>query len=257
MRIVPVPCLADNYAYLVCNGDRAAVVDPSEPDPIVAAARELGVRIEAIVCTHHHPDHVAGLTDLVEQIGRPLPVYAHEHDRARIQGVTELLRDASELDVVGLDVQARHVPGHTLGALAYVVEGKAVFAGDTLFAGGCGRLFEGSAAMLHASLAHGFGALDGRVELYPGHEYADRNLTFARSVEPGNEALRMRLAGVRARRAREEFCVPSTMADERATNPFLRCDAPDVRAFARRSGDVDGDDPVAVFAAVRRARDTF
>lgn len=254
MRVVPVPCLKDNFAYLVIDeargdGARAAVVDPSEAAPVEAALAREGVTLEAIWLTHHHWDHVGGVKALVA--ARPgLAVVAGEHDAARIEGVTRKLADGDLVTLGGLSARVIHNPGHTLGAISYVV-GGAVFTGDTLFGGGCGRLFEGDAPMMHASLER-LAALPPETRVYFGHEYTAANLRFAAAVEPDNAAVGRRAAALGSP------TTPSTIADERATNPFLRAAEPAVIAAARaRDAAADDAGPAAVFGAIRAWKDRF
>jgi len=243
MRVVPVPCLQDNFAYLVIDGDRAAVVDPSEAAPVEAALAREGVTLAAIWLTHHHWDHVGGVQKLAAR--RPgLPVVAGERDADKIAGVTHRLPDGGETELGALRARAIHNPGHTLGAITFVVE-DAAFTGDTLFGGGCGRLFEGDAAMMHASLSR-LAALPPETRVYFGHEYTASNLRFAAAVEPDNAAVARRAAGLPAP------STPSTIADERATNPFLRAGEPAVLAAARARGA----DEEPAFGAARTRRAT-
>jgi hydroxyacylglutathione hydrolase len=239
MRIVAVPCLKDNYAYLVIDGARAAVVDPGEAAPILAAAEREGVTLEAVWATHHHADHVGGVPALIRALP-DLAVYAHERDHDRVPDVTRALADG---DVVALGrVRARilHNPGHTLGAISYYIEPDgvepgAVFTGDTLFSAGCGRLFEGTAEMMHASLVR-LAALPGDTRVFFGHEYTEANLRFAAVAEPDNPAVAARARDVAALRARGEPSTPSTIAIERQTNPFVRAD---LDAFTARRAQKD------------------
>jgi hydroxyacylglutathione hydrolase len=257
--ITIVPCLSDNYAYLArCERTGATLlVDPSEPGPVLAAIERAGGRLDAVLCTHHHDDHVGGLAALRQRFSS-LRVYAHHEDRARIDGVTHALGHDDGFTVGALDLAARHVPAHTTGALAYVLEGRAVFTGDTLFTAGCGRLFEGTAAMMNHALNEVLGALGDDVLVYPGHEYTEKNLRFALEVEPDSAAVRARIERVAAVRAQGAPSVPSTLGEERASNPFLRVREPGVRAFARtRAAAIDESNPSEVLAVVRRARDVF
>src|SRR6185295_14682250 len=168
MRVVPVPCLKDNFAYLVIEGDRAAIVDPGEAAPIEAALAREQVTLAAVWATHHHADHVGGVPDLVAR--HPgLEVVAGERDAGKIPAVSHRLADGDEVALGGLRARAIWNPGHTLGAISFVIEGCA-FTGDTLFGAGCGRLFEGDAAMMHASLAR-LAALAPETRVYFGHEY--------------------------------------------------------------------------------------
>jgi hydroxyacylglutathione hydrolase len=256
VRIVPIPCLSDNYAYLIASdaSRSALVVDPSEAEPVVDALARERLTLAGIACTHHHHDHVGGVADLLGRTPN-VAVYAHESEPARIPWTTQPLADGAAFRFDDVTLRVLHVPGHTTGALAYVVDERIVFTGDTLFVSGCGRLFEGTAAMMSTSLARIVGLPDA-TEVYPGHEYAEKNLRFAATVDPGNADVTARLARVKSRRAAGTICVPSTVGEEKATNPFVRCDSDGVKAFAASRG-AKPDDAVAVFAAVRSARDGF
>lgn len=247
MRVVTVPCLRDNFAYLVIDAELAAVVDPGEAAPLEAALAREGVTLAAIWATHHHHDHTGGIAALVA--GHPgVEVIASAEDGARIPQVTRTVGDGDELAVGALRVRVIHNPGHTLGAITFVVEGCA-FTGDTLFAAGCGRVFEGDPAMMQASLAR-LAALPSETKVYCGHEYTAANLRFAAAVEPGNAAIAQRAAALQLP------SVPSTIADERATNPFVRTAEPAVIAAARAQGAA-ASDPASVFAALRAWKDRF
>jgi hydroxyacylglutathione hydrolase len=230
MRIVPVPCLKDNYAYLVIDdaSRRAAVVDPGEAAPVVAAAEREGVAIAAVWATHHHHDHVGGVAALAAA-NDGLEVIAHPTDAAKFAGVTRTLADGETTSLGAITARAIHNPGHTLGAISFYIEDDAVFTGDTLFSAGCGRLFEGDAEMMHASLVR-LASLPAEVRVFFGHEYTESNLRFAAAVAPHDQDLAARAKDVAALRARGEYSTPSTIAIERATNPFVR--ASDVATFA-------------------------
>jgi len=247
MRVVAVPCLKDNFAYLVIDHDgRCAVVDPGEAPPIEAALVRENVQLAAIWATHHHPDHVGGVAALVAR--HPgIEVVVGVKDAARTPEVTRTVDDGDEVVLGTLRARCIHNPGHTLGAITFVVEGCA-FTGDTLFGGGCGRVFEGDAAMMHASLMR-LAALPPDTRVYFGHEYTASNLRFAAAVEPGNPQIAERAKSLAVP------STPSTVADERATNPFLRAAEPGVVAAATGRGAEA--DPVSVFAAVRAWKDGF
>ena len=260
MRVVPVPQLMDNYAFLVIDEEAkiAAVVDVAESQPVVEAARREGVEIAAILSTHHHFDHVGGNEDLIAQLAPSrLRVFGYVGDASRIPGITDPLDDGESFRVGALEGKAIFIPAHTRGHLAYYFEEEsAVFTGDTLFAGGCGRLFEGDAAQMKSSLER-LASLPDSTRVYCGHEYTQKNLEFAAELEPGNDALVRRRKEVERLRERGEPTVPTTIAIEKATNPFLRSDSLELRrSVAARVAGV-GDDPVAVFAATRRLKDDF
>jgi hydroxyacylglutathione hydrolase len=252
LEITAVPCLRDNYAYIVAprGARRAIVVDPSEAAPVERELEARGLELIAILNTHHHWDHVGGNEELLAS--RPgLPVYAHESDReqGRVPGQTVALRHEEAFDIEGMPFVTLHVPGHTLGAVTYCSDGAA-FTGDTLFIAGCGRLFEGTPAMMHESLSGRLAKLPPDTRIYCGHEYTASNLRFAQSVEPENAAVAKKLAWAEQRRQSGEPTVPSTIADELATNPFLRVAEPTLAARF-------GGSPVDVLAAVRAAKDAF
>jgi hydroxyacylglutathione hydrolase len=252
-HITAIPCLEDNYAYLLDDGGgELAIVDASEAAPVEAALRLTEGSLTAIFSTHHHHDHVGGN----EELARRHPgvrVFGHESDRGRIPAQTDFLSHDQSFAWSGKQVRALHIPGHTLGAVAYVV-GDAAFTGDTLFLAGCGRLFEGTPAMMFQSLNEVLGALDPATLVYCGHEYTVTNLAFAASVEPTNSKVTARLAKARAGRARGEPTVGAPLSEEFETNPFLRCDSPELRRSMKLGADAPA---VDVFAALRRAKDTF
>jgi len=256
MQVAIVPCLKDNYAYILfVPGSRdAVVVDPGEAAPVAHALQERSLHLVAVLATHHHPDHVGG----VEQLATRFPglkVFGHASDRGRIPAQTEFLEHGAQVEVAGLSFQVLHIPGHTLGAVAYAGHG-AVFTGDTLFAGGCGRLFEGTPAQMYESLNVTLAALPDSTLVYCGHEYTASNLRFAAHVEPGNMAIVQKSAFVAEQRERGEPTVPSTLEQERATNPFMRCDSAElIHHFAASLGNDRS--PASILGAVRAAKDKF
>lgn len=265
MRVVPVPCLKDNFAYLViCERAKvAAVVDPGEAAPIVAAVEAAGVSLAAVWATHHHHDHVGGVDALVAEVPG-LEVLGHVHDRGRIPHLGRAVDDGDTIGCGELRARIIHNPGHTLGGISYLVATDddgghahgALFTGDTLFGAGCGRLFEGTAEMMHRSLVR-LASLPARLAVHFGHEYTLANLRFAAAVEPDNPAIATRAREAAERRAAGLPTTPSTIGLERATNPFLRGHLPTVAAAARAREPGLGHGPAAVFAALRRWKDHF
>ena len=252
MHIETILILEDNYTFLLYDrpGGRAAVVDPGEATAVAKRLFALDLRLAHLLITHHHPDHTAGIAELL-QLGTRPEVIAAEPERSRLPWVTRSLHDGDRATVVGEDLECLFVPGHTRGSAAFhFPEAGTVFTGDTLFLGGCGRIMEGTAAQLHDSLAK-LAALRPTTQVFCGHEYTDRNLTFARTVEPDNSRLLERLDRVRERRSRRLPTMPGRIEEELATNPFLRCH--DV-ALQRVLG---ADDELSAFAELRRRKDRF
>lgn len=255
LAVHPVRALKDNYVWLIADEDRkvAAIVDPGEAAPVVAGLARRRWRPVAILITHHHWDHVGGIAELVERYALPVFGPAAESIPHRSHGVAGAQQVAlQELDLV---VEALAVPGHTLGAIAYFGDGM-LFSGDTFFTAGCGRLFEGTPEQMHRSLSR-LAALPLSTRLYCGHEYTLANLRFAAAVEPGNADTAERLAETERLYARQAPAVPSTIEIETRTNPFLRCDAPEVRATAGRLLGRPPASAIEVFAAIRAYKDRF
>jgi len=258
MRIVPIPCLSDNYAYLVvCEETKeAAIVDASEAGPVERGVLEAEVHLSAIWSTHHHFDHVGGNEEVAKRFG-VRDVFAHASDRGRVPGQTRFLESGESFALGSLTVETLHIPGHTLGAIAYVVSSagndRCVFTGDTLFVAGCGRLFEGTPAQMHASLSS-LARLGDDTRVFCGHEYTVQNLRFAHHVEPNNSDVDRAATRAVALRAAGKPTVPSTMGDEKRTNPFLRVSEPEIRAAV---GVAAGASDVEVLAAVRLAKNEF
>jgi len=236
MAIVAVPQLTDNYAYLVIDdaSKQCGVVDCSEADKVLAEVSRRGLKLVAVLPTHWHPDHVGGNQDLVRAVPG-LRVYGARGEAGRIPAMTD------------------EVSGH----IAYYFPAlKAVFTGDTLFIAGCGRVFEGKADTMVASLGR-LAALPDDTQVYCGHEYTEKNLQFALTLEPNNAALKTKYEWTRKTRAEGKFTVPSTIGDEKRFNPFLRTDSAELRASLRKIDPAVGDEPVAVFAKTRELKDRF
>ena len=247
LSVLRVPCLSDNYAWLLVDEAtrQAAVVDPSEAGPIEAVLHETGATLVAIFNTHHHWDHVGGNLELCAKHAG-LTVYGGEVDCGRIPGLGRALSDGDSFSFAGHEVRVLFVPGHTRGHIVYLVNDH-LFCGDTLFAAGCGRLFEGTPEEMQHSLAR-LRDLPDDTWVHCGHEYTRANLAFALTVDGDNPALQRRAGEARQH---AELTVPFPLGLDKATNPFLRWDAPALKQATRAT------DPVEVFAALRARKDVF
>jgi hydroxyacylglutathione hydrolase len=257
MKLIPLPAFQDNYLWLLHDGQRALVVDPGDAGPVQAHLAAHGLQLEAILVTHHHPDHIGGVDALREATGARVWGPARE----RIPEPYVRLSEGDEVEVLGLRFEVFDVPGHTAGHIAYFASDFPVapllFCGDTLFSGGCGRLFEGTPAQMLASLTK-LAALPGATRVCCTHEYTLGNLKFATAVEPGNSQLVHYRQQCEERRSRGEPTLPSTIALENSINPFLRTRQPAVAQAAHgHDPAADPADPVAVFAALRQWKNEF
>ncbi|MGH7863496.1 MAG: hydroxyacylglutathione hydrolase [Candidatus Binataceae bacterium] len=258
MSIIPVPQLSDNYAYLVIDdaSKECAVVDCAEAGKIIAAAQQHGVRLKSILTTHWHPDHSGGNEDLASKVAG-IKVFGARAEGGRIPALSNPVDDGDAVRIGALEGRVIGIPAHTNGHVAYYFPGiKVVFTGDTLFIGGCGRVFEGNAGTMVDSLAK-LAALPDDTQVYCGHEYTEKNLRFALTLEPNNEALKAKHAWSRKVREEGKYTVPSTIADEKRTNPFLRAGSGELRASIRKIAPTVGDDPIAIFAKARELKDRF
>ncbi len=240
LHIERLPTLSDNYTYLITceESGESAVVDAPEEEPVVKRIDSLGAKLTKVLSTHHHWDHAAANPDLAKRYGTP--VYGHASDEGRLPGLSEGLEEGDHIEVGRQRARILFIPAHTRGHIAYVFDdAEAVFCGDTLFAAGCGRLFEGTPEMMFTALHEKLGALPDSMRIFCGHEYTESNLRFAAHLEPENEAVRAKLVRVSEMRSHaaadwhdaktEEMSIPSTLGEERATNPFLRAtDAADL-----------------------------
>lgn len=263
MKIVPIHCLTDNYAYLlICRQTgHCAVVDPSEAAPVIKVLTEQqkkqDLQLVAILNTHHHWDHVGGNEELKSQFP-DIKIYAHASDKGRIAGQTEFLEHGDRLQIGNLEGSIVHNPGHTSGAISYAF-GDALFTGDTLFGGGCGRVFEGTPSQMYHSLNQVIGSFADETKIYFGHEYTVNNLRFAMSVETDNPDIRQRAQRAVGQRGTGKATSPSTLGEERLTNPFLRCDHINVIESLRRHDPGLGanPEPAEVFRVLRSWKDRF
>ncbi|MEX0804258.1 MAG: hydroxyacylglutathione hydrolase [Candidatus Binatia bacterium] len=255
MKIIQIPLLRDNYGYLlICEKTRqTAIIDPSEGEPVLRRAEQEQVNLKAILNTHHHRDHTGGNEGILARY--PLEVHGHKSDAGRIPGLTHGVDEEDEIKIGELTGKVFFIPGHTTGHVAYLFANN-LFCGDTLFTAGCGRLFEGTPEQMHASLRK-LMALPDDTKVYCGHEYTESNLRFALTLEPKNHKLVSRFERVQGLRSRGASTVPSTMEEEKQTNPFLRWDSKELQASLKTETPHLRLDPVAIFAKVRQLKDSF
>ena len=255
MNLIPLPAFTDNYIWLLHSGHHAIVVDPGDAQPVLSALQQYGLQLDAILVTHHHADHVGGVDVLREATGARVWGPARE----RIPEPLLRLHHGDTVVELGLTFSVMDVPGHTSGHIAYFCQSMdgapLLFCGDTLFSGGCGRLFEGTPAQMLASL-DSLAALPGNTRVCCTHEYTLSNLKFARAVEPRNADLNQYSAWCEAPRSKGQPTLPSSIAKELQINPFLRTRQPAVvaQAVARQAEERD---EVAVFAAIREWKNKF
>ncbi len=253
LEIATIPCLSDNYAYLIHASEtgETALVDAPEAAAIEAALADRGWRLTHILITHHHFDHVDGVDAL--RVAHGAKVIGHGADAARLPKLDQAVSDGETFDFAGHEVQVMDVSGHTVGHIAfYIPDARAVFTADSLMALGCGRLFEGSADQMWASLSR-IAALPPDTTVCAGHEYTMTNARFALTIEPENAALKTRANAVEDARAAGQPTVPSQLSEEHATNPFLRTHLQEVKEAIAMPSSSD----VAVFAEIRKRKDNF
>jgi hydroxyacylglutathione hydrolase len=256
MKLIPLPAFQDNYLWVLHDGHRAVVVDPGDAQPVLDFLQRDGLQLEAILVTHHHPDHIGGVDAVRDATGAKVYGPARE----TIPQPLQRLAEGDTITVLGLTFNVIDVPGHTSGHIAYYcpeVDGHPLlFCGDTLFSGGCGRLFEGTPAQMLSSLDK-LAALPGDTRVCCTHEYTLSNLKFARAVEPGNAELINYSQRCQELREQDLPTLPSTIAQEKLINPFLRTRLPGVVQAARAFDAATPEDEAAVFAAIRQWKNEF
>ncbi len=253
LDIIPLPALKDNYIWIVHDQRHAVVVDPGEAAPVLAYLDAHQLKLLAILCTHHHKDHTAGICPLVQVYN--VPVYGPQHEI--IPCITQALGEGDVVEIAELNLQMQviDIPGHTPGHIAFVgLDG--IFCGDTLFGCGCGKLLGGTATQLFHALQR-LARLPDQTRVYCGHEYTEANIRFALACEPHNPQLQQRQREVHALRAAGRPTLPSTIALEKATNPFLRCTEAAVIAAVQRESHIELTDETSVFTALRSWKDRF
>ena len=253
--VIPIPAFNDNYIWMIhdTSSNCAAIVDPGDSKPVISVIKQAKVKPVAILITHHHPDHIGGIKELLSHYD--IPVFGPAGET--IPGIHHSLKegDKVKLDDIDVEFEIIDVPGHTSGHIAYYGNGK-LFIGDTLFMAGCGRLFEGTAAQMYSSLSKIMQLADD-TEIYCAHEYTLANLAFAETVEPDNQDIKKRIESCKKLRAAGIPTVPGTLLTEKHTNPFLRSSEASVISAARRHTGQDLNKSVDVFAAIRNWKDNF
>jgi hydroxyacylglutathione hydrolase len=257
MEVVIVPVLQDNFAYLLVDklSSKCAVIDPAEPQLVLNAVAQRQLQVEFVLTTHHHWDHAGGNTGLLGLLGRSVPVYGGDE---RIDAVSHLLKDKEVVRLGEIEITTLSSPCHTTGHVLYHCQApssvSALFTGDTLFVGGCGRFFEGTADQMHHALNTVIADLPDATNVYCGHEYALNNLGFALTIEPTNEYLIQKVASVKATLAAGGHSVPSSVGEEKLYNPFMRVHTPTVR---KGLGLGEDSSIVSVMAALREAKNKW
>ncbi|XP_026190581.1 hydroxyacylglutathione hydrolase cytoplasmic [Cyclospora cayetanensis] len=258
-EVILVPTLSDNYAYVIIDKKTkaAACVDPAEPEKVVAAAKERDVTLRACLCTHKHADHSGG-NERIKQLVPDIEVFCSAYEDT--PGRTRAVYDGESFRIGDLHVKVMHAPCHTSGHVLYYMESRTdmnanpiIFTGDTLFLAGCGRFFEGDATQMHRALMKSIAALPAETLVYCGHEYSVSNLRFAASIEPNNMALEAKLEWAQKQRAEGRPTIPSSIGEEKAYNPFMRCDR---REIQKAVGAPEGDE-VQTMHILRERKNMF
>ena len=263
LQVWPIPAFDDNYIWCIHNGSSALVVDPGDASPVLHYLEQQKLTLSGILITHHHADHTGGILDLLRSVGSTIPVYGPAHHE--IPGRTHVAMEGDQIEIAvpRISLKVFEVPGHTLSHIAYFANMQAnvvepmLFCGDTLFASGCGRLFEGSPTQMSQSLAK-FAVLPKNTLVYCTHEYTLSNIRFALAVEPNNTNLITWSEKAQALRSQNQPTLPTTIGQELQVNPFMRCNQADVISKAQEvSGEKDLPTPAHVLAVVRAWKDRF
>jgi hydroxyacylglutathione hydrolase len=258
MAITIVTQLSDNFAYLISDdaSRECAVVDCAEADKVLDAVKRDNLKLVAVLTTHWHPDHSGGNADIVSKMPG-LKVFGASAENGRIPALTNPVADGDKFKIGSLEARVIGIPAHTNGHVAYYFpQLKSVFTGDTLFVAGCGRVFEGKAATMVDSLSK-LATLPDDTKVYCGHEYTEKNLRFAETLEPNNQRIKTKHEWAKKVTSEGGHTVPSTIADEKRTNPFLRTDSIELIANVRRHDPQIGGDPISIFAKARELKDRF
>jgi hydroxyacylglutathione hydrolase len=253
LEVIPIPAFRDNYIWLLRRAGHAVVVDPGDAAPVLAVLAKLRLKLEAILVTHHHDDHIGGVTALARSF--PAPVYAPRKGQYSFPHHAVSEGDFVALESLGIHLQVMETPGHTLDHVVYY-GANSLFCGDTLFSCGCGRLFEGSCEQLYGSLQR-LAALPPNTQVFCAHEYTAENIRFALELDPENTNLAQRKHEVERCLADGRPSLPSNMAQECATNPFLRCDSPAIQSAAMAMTSLEDNQPASVFCAIRKLKNSF
>ena len=253
LHIIPIPAFDDNYIWLLHNGQNAVVVDPGDAAPVMATLQQLKLQLSAILITHHHSDHIDGVAALLkhQDAPAPMPVYAPHYEQFKFDHIKLAEGDVVNLPQIGQTFNVMWLPGHTLGHIAYVNDAY-LFCGDVLFGAGCGRLFEGTAAQLLHSLQR-LKKLSPTTKVFCTHEYTAKNIDFALTLDPNNADLIDRKQQVKQLRAQHAPSLPSTIALELKTNPFLRCNQASIITHSK----AENNNELTVFTAIRSLRNRF
>jgi hydroxyacylglutathione hydrolase len=256
LQIIPIPAFNDNYIWLLHNHRQAVVVDPGDAEPVIATLLDLQLQLDTILITHHHHDHIGGVTTLLNTYPQAR-VYAPKQEAYDFPHIAVAEPDTVAINILDISLAVIDVPGHTLGHIAYYLQDKRngssqLFCGDTLFGAGCGRLFEGTPAQMYHSLQK-LTALPPHTEIYCTHEYTLHNLDFAMTLEPNNPQLQTRQFDTLQLRQHKQPSLPSTLQQELATNPFLRCDSSEIKA----SIQLHNADALQVFTTIRELRNHY